>query len=237
MRRSAPITLLFLLIFISFQSTNAQPAIIKDADGYSNIRAEANIKSKILDTLSNGRLVYILPEETLSNWLHIDYHKGDQNHSGVIHDSRIVYLHSLTEFKATIVKDTLLKLQLKDMLITIKAGAFVKAGRKIIYAEPQGEYQQVKTIDGKYFWGTDGYLPRTEYRSIQFKSGVNTYTFPKPKFNDLFSVDLKRTSASFDEATNTVYLFADNGDAAGSYTVIWVIKNGKIEGREIFIGF
>lgn len=237
MRQSFPVTMLLILCFIYSQSINAQLAIIKDADGYSNIRKEANIKSKVQDTLANGRLVYILPEETLSNWLSIDYNKGDQSFSGVIHESRIVYLQSMTNFKAVTVNDTLLKLQLNDMSITIKAGNFVKEGKKIVYEKSEGGYLWVKSIDGKQLWGTDGYMPQNEYRSIQFKSGTNTFTFPKSKFNDLFSVSLSRTRASFDEATNKIYLYADNGDAAGSYTVVWVINKGQIERREIFIGF
>ena len=50
-----------LLCCFSYWST-AQFALIKDADGYSNIRKEANAQSTILDTVSDGRLVFVYAE-------------------------------------------------------------------------------------------------------------------------------------------------------------------------------
>lgn len=236
MRRSVPVIFLFLLSFIYCPLTYAQLALIKDPDGFSNIRERADIKSKIQDTLSNGRLVYILPEDNVSNWLSIDYNKGENHFSGYIHKSRIVPLHALAPFKATIVKDTLLKLELNDMQITIKAGQFVKTGRKIIFERSTDEYKIVKTIDGKHPWGSD-FMPMEEYKFIQFRSGAQTLTFPKTRYNDLFSPNLNNTLAFFDKAMNSVYIIADNGDASLSYTLVWVIRNGQIAHREVFAPF
>lgn len=234
MRKSLPV---IILIFISI-SSNAQLGIIKDPDGFCNVRAEANTQSKIEDTLTNGRLVFSFEEETKNNWLLVDYHKGKDHRSGYIHKSRVAILHSLTAFKEITAIDTLLKLELNKMQIIIKTGPFVKAGRKITYKTPADESPFLVAIDGKMPWGTDGALPRTEYKSIQFKSGNNTLAFPKSSFNDLFEIgSLHGTSAYVDKTTGKIYIEAGNSDGAGSYIVVWVINNGKIEYREGFIPF
>jgi hypothetical protein len=232
MRKSLPGTFILLLSLISFQSINAQSGIIKDPDGFCNIRETPTAQSKVQDTLSNGRLVYMLPEGPVSNWLSIDYNKGTQYRSGYVHRSRVVFLKDMSPFKATIENDTLLKMELNDMQITIKIGKFAKTGRKIIYNEDQ----VIETIDGKHTWGND-LMPTNEYKSIQFKSGIQTLTFPKTWFNDLFSTMLYHTSAYHDNTTNTVYILADNGDASLSYTCVWIIKSGQIVHREVFAPF
>jgi hypothetical protein len=213
-------------------------AIIKDPDGFCNIRSEANNQSNIEDTLSNGRLVFSFQEATKGNWLLVDYHKGEQHNTGYIHKSRIVFLKDMTAFKETVVKDTLLKLQLNDMQVTIKAGKFVSTGRRITYGKPGNEAPTLERIDGKRPWGNDWNMPRTEYKFIQFKSGAQTLNFPRSGFNDLFEpVPLAGTSAWLHKTTNTVYLEAWNSDAAGAYVVVWIIKNLQIEHRETFIPF
>ena len=235
MRKLLPV---IILIFISI-SSHAQLGIIKDPDGFCNVRAEANTQSKIEDTLTNGRFIYHLQDdETKNNWLLVDYHKGKEHRTGYIHKSRVAYLKDMTAFKEIAVNDTLLKLSLTDMQITIKSGAFVKAGRKINYKKPADESPFLIAIDGKTPWGTDGALPHTEYKFIQFKSGNNTLTFPKSSYNDLFEIgSLHGTSAYLDKTTGKIYIEAGNSDGAGSYVVAWVINNGKIEYREEFIPF
>ncbi|MET3886719.1 hypothetical protein ABIE54_005608 [Chitinophagaceae bacterium OAS944] len=168
----------------------------------------------------------------------VDYHKGKEHRTGYIHRSRIVHLKDMTAFKQIIVNDTLLKLELNDMQITIKSGTFVKAGRKISYNTPADASPFFAAIDGKMPWGTDGALPRTEYKSIQLKIGNNILTFPKSGYNDLFEIgSFHRTLAYLDKTTGKIYIEAGNSDGAGSYVVAWIINNAKIEWREEFIPF
>lgn len=228
-----------ILLFCSF-CANAQLGIIKDPDGFCNVRAEANTQSKIEDTLTNGRFIYHLQDDETKNknWLLVDYHKGKDHLSGYIHRSRVVFIKDLTQFKNITANDTLLKAELNDMQVTIKSGSFVKTGRKIIDKNPSGKYRDIASIDGKTIWGTDGRMPRTEYKGIQFKSGTQTLNFPKSSYNDLFEVSsVKYTTLGLDKTTGKVYIEAGNSDGAGSYIVVWVINNGKIEWREEFIPF
>src|SRR5689334_23302151 len=134
MRKSLPVALIFILSFIYTLSINAQepgPAVVKDPDGFVNIREGVTTQSKIIDTLSNGRLVYMLPEETNSNWISVDYNKGKEHRTGYVHKSRVVFLRDMTVFNENVVRDTLVQLELNDMLLTIISGKFIKAGRKI----------------------------------------------------------------------------------------------------------
>ena len=169
----------------------------------------------------------------------VDYHKGKEHRTGYIHRSRIIHLKDMTAFKQIILNDTLLKLELNDMQITIKSGTFIKAGRKISYNTPADASPFFAAIDGKMPWGTDGRMPTSEYKSIAFIDGIQKrLDFPASSFNDLFEVNgIENTTVCYDITTGKVYIEAGNGDGAGSYEVVWVINNNKIEWREEFIPF
>jgi hypothetical protein len=235
MRKSLPV---IILLFISF-CANSQLGIIKDPDGFCNVRAEPNTQSKIEDTLTNGRFIYHLQDdETKNNWLLVDYHKGKDHRSGYIHKSRVVFIKDLSHFEKILVTDSTYKAKLNAMWVTIKARTFVKAGRKILDKTPLGEYRNIIAIDGKMPWGTDGRMPTSEYKMIAYGDGTQRLEFPVSSFNDLFEVNgVENTTVCYDTTTGKVYIEAMNGDGAGSYEVAWVINNGKIEWREEFIPF
>lgn len=80
--------ILLVLLFIShysFAQVKDFFGIIKDNDGYVNIREKANIKSKIIGTLSNNTMVYI-GEDPIGNWL-----KNEDN--GYIYKDRVQWIH------------------------------------------------------------------------------------------------------------------------------------------------
>lgn len=228
-----------ILLFISF-CANAQLGIIKDPDGFCNVRAEPNTQSKIEDTLTNGRFIYHLQDDETKNknWLLVDYHKGKDHLSGYVHRSRVVFIKDLALFQKVLGIDSAFKAKLNAMWVTIKSGTFVKAGRKILDKTPLGEYRNIIAIDGKVPWGTDGRMPRSEYKMIAFGDGIQRLEFPASSFNDLFEVNgVDNTIVGYDITTGKVYIEAGNSDGAGSYIVVWVINNGKIEWREEFIPF
>ena len=85
---------LFILFFLLTTNAFAQGpfgdyAVVKDKDGYVNIRAKENVKSKIVGTLPNNTLVYTLfdttddetGEEIFFNWIAVD--------KGYVHKSRL----------------------------------------------------------------------------------------------------------------------------------------------------
>jgi hypothetical protein len=229
--------LILLSTLLIFQKLNAQLALIKDPDGFCNIRESSSIQSTIRDTISNNCLVFVFEEGAEGNWLLIDYKKKDQTLSGYVHKSRIVFLSALAKFNVSALRDSILKLNLNNMQVTIKTGKFTGTGRRITFEKGENGRKYVEGVDGKFPWGTDGNVPRYEYKLIQVKSGNHTFTLPKTRFNDLFEPNLDMTTAYFDKATNTIYIEAMNSDAAGGYVSVWVLKNLKITQREIFIPF
>lgn len=162
-------TLATLLAFIYFNTAFAQVAIVNDRDGFTNIREKASIQSKIVDTVSNGRLVYCFKEEAKGDWLPVDY--NGEIYTGYIHKSRVLFLEDFVEFPVITINDTILRLKCDSIQLTIKTGKFTQTGRKIEYEKPKDEQQYVKSIDNKFPWGTDGNIPRKEYKAIQLTFG------------------------------------------------------------------
>ena len=115
--------------------------------------------------------------------------------------------------------------------------SFNKKGRQLKYDKPQGEQTFVKSIDNKFPWGTDGNIPKKEYKAVQFKTGNSTLSFPDNMFKDLFEPNLDMTMAYHDKSTGKFYIEAINSDGAGGYVVVWTIKDKRIIGRETFIPF
>ncbi len=234
--------LALILAAAFFKSANAQTTLIKDPGGYCNVRIGANINSEVIDTLHNNRIVFVFSDAAEGEWLPVDYYKTNSNSSGqslsgYIHKSRVAPLASLTKFKLVTLNDTVLKLQLDSFHLTLTKISFNPKGREIRYDKLQDGQAFVKSIDDKFPWGTDGNIPKKEYKTVQFKTGHSTVNFPANTFQDLFEPNLNMTMAYLDKTTGKFYIEAINSDGAGGYVVIWTIKDGQIIGRETFIPF
>ena len=136
-----------------------------------------------------------------------------------------MYLEDLDKFKAASINDTILKLEYKSLQVTMKAGKFDPKGKTIKYEKPQGKQQYVKSIDGKFPWGTDGNIPRNEYKFIQLKTGKKLVTAKKAFYSNLFEPNPDMTTAYINNLTNTIFITAMNSDGAGGYVVMWKIEN------------
>jgi hypothetical protein len=226
----------FLTLFIALV-TKAQTALIKDLDGYCNIRQSSNSQSKIIDTISNDKIVFVFEEQGVGNWLPIDYKKGNETLSGYIHKSRITFLKSLTNFKQVLLNDSILKLKFDSIQLFISKISFKRKDRQIKYDKPQVGQRFIKSIDNKFPWGTDGNIPKKEYKAIQFKIGNSNLNFTTNTFKDLFEPNLNMTMAYQDKTTGKFYIEAFNSDGAGGYVVIWTIKDKQIIDRTTLIPF
>jgi hypothetical protein len=225
------------IIFSTFfviisQLAYAQFAIVRDKDGFVNVRQAADVNSKVLDKLSNETIIFCFPEEAKGEWLPVDYAIENQTLPGFIHKSRVVFIDSLRAFHTTKLNDSLFSLKMDSIEIQVKTARFKSKEHKIKY---DGNY--VQTINNKTPWGTDGNLPKQAYKSIQFFVGKKSFLVPKNQLADLFEPNLIYTSACIDPYTNKLYLYAMNSDAAGGYAVIWVFKNGKFISRGIYMPF
>jgi hypothetical protein len=215
-----------------------QLAIVKDSDGFTNIRVGPSKDSAVADTLVAGRLVYCFDqEEGGQGWYPVDYNKDGEMHTGYIHISRIVFLERMELFTERTKDESEIELRYDSISIIMKAGQANIKGRKLAHDSTAGVHF-IATIDGRHIYGTDGEIPLREYKSIVLKNGSRTFPFSKKLFDNFFEPNLDGyTSASIDKSTGLIYLVAYNSDGAGGYIVVWVLRDNKVINTEIFYGF
>ena len=125
----------------------------------------------------------------------------------------------------------------KEIQVVLSTEKFDKSKHSFKYHK---EYRDViEKIDGKPFWGTDGEIPREEYKSIEVKIRGKQVFIPQSAYSDLYQPNLY-TDLNFvyyDKDSDILYIVANNGDGAGAYMVCWQIEKGVYKGRKIGIPF
>ena len=225
-------TVLLLTLF-SLVNASAQYAIVADTDSFTNIRSGAGKQYPVLDSLKNGSIVFLYEAE--GNWCPIDY--GFENKkfkSGWIYISKTKPLDAFTPIPALVSNDSVLIYQWDSCKMTITERNFKPAKHKFKYLLQEDGDSSVINIDGKQFWGTDGYMPETEYGKCQLKTGKKIVNLP---IVTLYNPNLDLTNLYIDRSSNTLYLVAYNSDGAGGYAVLWVMKNGNLINQCITYGF
>ena len=219
--------ILFLLL-----STNAfaqgpfgDYAVVKDKDGYVNIRAKESVKSKIVGTLPNNTLVYGFfdKEYNPTNWIEVD--------KGYVHQSR---LKKISDFRAIEVKvqGNSIIFDDKDVKVTITKQKFDKTKHKITKKD-QGGYDQL-IIDGKeIIYGWDGSLAQDHYKSITVTMKGKNVPIPKSAYDDLYQIFYFSSSVYYDKEAEALYILAHNSENASAYEVCWQIVKGEYKGRVI----
>ena len=215
---------LFILFFLLTTNAFAQGpfgdyAVVKDKDGYVNIRAKESVKSKIVGTLPNNTLVYGFfdKEYNPTNWIEVD--------KGYVHQSR---LKKISDFRAIEVKvqGNSIIFDDKDVKVTITKQKFDKTKHKIT-KKGQGSYEQL-IIDGKeIIYGWDGSLAQDHYKSITVTMKGKNVPIPKSAYDDLYEISYFSSSIYYDEEAEALYIYAVNGEAGLAYQVCWQIVKGE----------
>ena len=219
-----------LLISFLLLSTNAfaqgpfgDYAVVKDKDGYVNIRAKENVKSKIVGTLPNNTLVYGFfdKEYNPTNWIEVG--------KGYVHQSR---LKRIFDFRAIEGKEqgNSVIFDDKDVKVTITKQKFDKTKHKITKKEHDGWTELI--IDGKKIYGIEIYggddsLPQDHYKSITVTMKGKNVPIPKSAYDDLYQIFYFNRLIYYDEEAEALYIFANNGDAGLAYQVCWQIVKDK----------
>ena len=232
---------LFILFLLLTTNAFAQGpfgdyAVVKDKDGYVNIRAKESIKSKIVGTLPNNTLVYGLfdtthdetGEEIFFNWIAVD--------KGYVHKSR---LKKISDFRAIEVKvqGNSIIFDDKDVKVTITKQKFDKTKHKITKKEHDGWTELI--IDGKAIYGIDIYggnddsLPEDHYKSITVTMKGKNVPIPKSAYDDLYQIFYFSSSVYYDKEAEAIYILAHNSENASAYEVCWQIVKGEYKGRVI----
>jgi len=224
-----------LLILFFLLTTNAfaqgpfgDYAVVKDKDGYVNIRTKENVKSKIVGTLPNNTLVYEFLDEEFnpSNWVHID--------SGYVHKSRLKMISEFPSIGEGKEKETENSITIagKGISVTITTQKFDKTKHKI--TKKKHKYYEELIIDGKRAQGAD-FIPENHYKSIVVNINGKNVSIPKSAYDDLYEVWVYpyNNKVYYDKEEDTIYIIAHNGSGANAYEVCWQIVKGEYKTRII----
>ncbi|HTC01114.1 MAG TPA: SH3 domain-containing protein [Ferruginibacter sp.] len=223
--------ILSLSLFL-FHNSFGQWAIVRDKDGFVNTRERPNAQSKIIDTLSSGKIVFI-DSDPEGEWYHIN-DDGQDYKDGYIHKSRLQLVDNFTKFKIVKRSDTLLQLKLDSTLLTIKVGKFHKRQHILKYEYKDGKKYLASIDSSNSYPGVIDELPVNEYKSMTIKAGNKEYRLDKKYWCSLYEPDLRRTSVYCDKTTNVIYLEAENSDGVGGYSLFLIISNGQITYQNIW---
>ena len=224
-----------LMILFILLTTNAfaqgplgDYAVVKDKDGYVNIRAKGNVKSKIVGTLSANTLVNVYfweDEPTPPDWIAVD--------SGYVHKSRLKKVQGFPSIGRAKEQCNSLTIAGKSISITLTKQPFDKAKHKITKKRHK-EYNEL-IIDGKKIYGLDNdeFLPEDHYKGITVTINGKNVPIPKSAYDDLYEVAMytDNNAVYYDKGEDTIYIIAHNGSGAFSYQVCWQIVKGEYKTR------
>ena len=221
-----------LLILFLLLTTNAfaqgpfgDYAVVKDKDGYVNIRAKENVKSKIVGTLPNNTLVYGFfdKEYNPTNWIEVD--------KGYVHQSRLKRIFDFRAIEGKVQGNSII-FDDKDVKVTITKQKFDKTKHKITKKEHDGWTEL--NIDGKKMYGIeDELLPDDHYKSITVTMKGKNVPIPKSAYDDLYQIFYFSSSVYYDKEAEALYILAHNSENASAYEVCWQIVKGEYKGRVI----
>ena len=218
-----------LLILFFLLTTNAfaqgpfgDYAVVKDKDGYVNIRAKENVKSKIVGTLPNNTLVYGFfdKEYNPTNWIEVD--------KGYVHQSRLKKIFDFRAIEGKVQGNSVI-FDDKDVKVTITKQKFDKTKHKIT-KKGQGSYEQLIIDDKEIIYGWVGSLAQDHYKSITVTMKGKNVPIPKSAYDDLHGILYDRYLNRFiyyDEEAEALYIYAVNGEAGLAYQVCWQIVKDK----------
>jgi hypothetical protein len=201
-------------------------AIINDQDGYVNMRNDASITAGVVGRIYNGEFVCIDEAQSEANWIMVD---ANNNSSGYIYKSKALLIASLPALKNKRLFKNGCTVYGNKISVTIKSSAFDSKRHRLILDKNK---QFVNKIDGHTVWGRDGEIPKKEITSISVAFGTTKLSIPKIAFKDLYEPNFDMLRVYMGNK-GIIYIKMENSDGAGSYTVIWTIKDGAYIKRYI----
>jgi aryl carrier-like protein len=224
---------LLLLTFLFSTLSYGQFAVITDKDGFTNVRKDSVKGDNVFDKLSNGHLIYCL--EKKGNWVNIDYIKNNKERNGYIYKDRYKLVSKYLSIPKLAEENNLVKFGKDSIEVIVTQKRFYKSRHQFKYfKETKG---QIELIDNKNYWGTDGGMPQTEYKTITLKIGQRIVQLPRAALENLYEPSLYNIEVYFNKEKNIIYIQSINSDGAGSYEIIWKIENGKYKERFVAYGF
>lgn len=214
--------LLLIILLTGITRSHAQFAYISDKDGYANIRKSPSSGNNVLTPLSNGHLVYLL--ETNGNWTNILFTKNGKQQTGFIFNDRVKIIAGYNNIP--IIEDDAHNVlcQKDSVKVLVSTQPFNKEKYKLCYSKDNPEY--LESINGKHGWGVDGYLPTSEYKSIQIQIGKRKTNLPAVALSNLFEPSLINTRVQYDHRKDILYIESVNSEGAGNYMMMLKVERG-----------
>jgi flavodoxin len=228
--------ILAILILIFTQNLFAQNtegygfAIIDDKDGFTNVREEPNLKSKIVGKIKEGELFFCRGNENFKDWFEIIY-QGRKDLSGYILRSQVRFIRNLSAIKNRKSIGDTLYIKNDSINLSMTIGKFNETQHKFLKDE-----NSIIKIDAKRPLGTDGELPKTEIKSINVMIREKLIRLPKKEINDLFEINLSSCKVYLDMNNNVFFTF-DVGYRTGLCLVAYSFKNKRFVNRCVFYSF
>lgn len=213
--------------------SSAQFAILGDNYSYVNIREDAGIKSKIINKLNNGHLIYCF--EKKGNWTNIDYVVNNKECNGYIYIDNYKPVDNYINIPVYKKFGNKIVLKKDSISITITSALFDKKKHQFNYLKNYPD--QIDLIDNKKYWGKDGGLPSSQYEKIIISIGKKTNELPFDALQGLYEPNMLSHSATFDRVNDIIYIQSMNSDGAGGYEVIWKIEKGVYKEKMVVYGF
>ena len=225
--------IIYIFLVFNFNFCFSQFGIINDLDGFVNVRSSAEKGNNVTDKLENGFIVYYF--ETEGNWINIDYKKNGKELNGYIYKDKIKFITDFQKIPLKSELDGKVMLENENLKIEISETKFIKEEHKLKFLK--NDKFILMEIDNLHFFGTDGNIPKREYKSIQIEINNIKIELPNEALKNLYEPSLHNTKANYDEKNDILYVFSSNSDGAGSYEIIWVIEKMKYKYRIEAYGF
>ena len=214
--------------------------VVQDSDGYTNVRAKPSLASKVIAKVDHGQIVWIF-SGAVTKWPNVIFvDKEGEERAGFIHASRVKPLTDFESITGTVSEAEQTEVIEKgDLKVKIQIEPFQLEGRELTYKEFSDDERYLIEIDGKEYWGTDGAMPREQYRKITIQQGGKTITLPDAALSNLFNPGLYpgNTKVFINSEEGAIYITSFNSDGAGGYVVAFVIQNGEYKSRAVLSPF
>ncbi|WP_313376757.1 hypothetical protein [Chishuiella sp.] len=182
----------FCCIFTINAQYKAPFAIIKDKDGYVNVRENSSIKSKIIDKIYLNQVFEDQRHfgSSTRDWIYISYGvKYDKKtqyfkeKTGYIYADRILYLENLPQLKKRVINKNNIEFNGNGIKMILKFGKF---NNQFHIIKKSNGY--VEKIDNEIPWGIDGILPEPfiEIKTIHLIINDKEFSFPKNSLQGIY---------------------------------------------------
>jgi hypothetical protein len=214
-----------ILTFMSIEVSAYGPAyIIIDKDGYTNIREEPSIQSKIIGQVQKYQVFFSIEvcegEEEIKNWLRII---SDITPDGYIYRKNILPINQLPVINGMYnLKTNTYVCSGNNLQVTMEMQIFDKNDYKTnIY---DNDIIAIHTIDGQVCYGVDGWAPERTIKQMAINYKEKEIVLSKEIVGKYFDVN---KIAVYIGLEDELYIHFSGGDGVAWYGVWFSIVNGN----------